>query len=423
MMSFNIQKLSTALCCARGVGKFEFWMKYAMAKADLAEVTSVTRQHWAKLVSVAGARETAREAPVMRAMGVAFHRLSQGRSTAVVDAVTDAIRDTDEWAAVHRDTITSIFQSIAMRPPSDDELVELWSVGDADTLAERISDMQLDDVGSHIRCDEDRSDARDNGDTTMVDDAWMNAFENCYGRDPTVHEYIRLRPVGLNLSECARAHKECFVAMRDVYRQFYDRSLEEREFVKKYIPDAVIGQRPSLVDDERDRALQTDVYRDAMLSRLSQLYAIMSGDSLSDEEVVHLFSQRVKGNQLPLDTDELNTIVAEYVSVGESLRESIRKIFRTYLDRDAHTDEIDDWLPKFRMKPGASDSLKRDLASGHEFHSVIIDIISDANPQMSRRDRFRVLGDILQGHSSELQNLSSADDLISLIKQHCHTEA
>ena len=392
-----------------------FVMKFAMVKADPVEVTKVVRQQWADLVSVAGARETTRDAPVMRALANAFHRLSQGRGTDIASAVTEEIHNSDEWTSAHKDTITSMFLSMVGRPPSSQETTALWSTYDTDELADQISDMQPNS-DSRARDEDSPMDPEDDA----VDDSWMANFEQCYGRDASVYEYIKLRPTSLDMTTCAQRHKECFAAMREVYRQYFDQVLEEREFVKRYVPVALTSG-PSLVEDERDRALCTDAYRDAMLSRLSELYAMMSGDNLLDKEVAYLFEERVKGKQLPLDTEELNTIVAEYVNIGESLRAEIQKVFRAYMSRDAHTDEVDAWLPRFRMESGALKSLKSDLACSHEFHSVVTDIISSSNPHLSRREKFRILGEVLKVRAEDLRKLSSVDEIHALISPLCAT--
>ena len=388
-------------------------MKFSMVIANPMEITALVRQKWAELVSGVGARETTRDAPVMRAMASAFHQVSHGQCD-FTSAVIEAIRGTDEWAHVHKDTIASMFKSMTGRLPSDEETTLLWDSHNTDELAERISDMQVDT--DCLSAEDDASRAN------MVDEDWMAEFERCYGRDSSVYEYVRLRPMNLDINTCATTHNECFHAMREVYRQYFDKALEERDFVKWYVPD-VLTSGLTLVKDERNKALCTDTYCDAMLSRLSQLYAIMSGDKLSEKEVAHLFRERVKGKELPLDTEELNTIVAEYVSVGESLCAEIQDIFRAYLSRDAHYDETDAWLPRFRMEGGAHAALKRQLSSSHEFHSVIIDIVSECNTHMSRRDKFRILGEILSKHASELENLASADDIRALVAPICNDEA
>ena len=113
----------------------------------------------------------------------------------------------------------------------------------------------------------------------------------------------------------------------------------------------------------------------------------------------------------------------QYVSVGESLCSEIQTIFRAYLSRNAHCDETDVWLPRFRMEGGAHGALKRELAASHEFHSVIIDIISDRGPHLSRRDKFGILTEILSTHAKDLQNLSSVDDIHALVNPICANEA
>ena len=247
-----------------------------MVKANPVEVTALVRQQWAELVSVSGARETNRDAPVMRAMASTFLQLSNGQCDDITSVVCDAIRSTDEWAKVHKDTIASMFESMTGRLPSDTETATLWYTYNTDELAERISDLQFE--GDHPE-----DECKDN--PNSVDESWMTEFASCYGRDSSVYEYVRLRPMNLDIGTCASTHKECFSAMREVYRQYFDRTLEERDFVKRYVPN-VLTSGLSLVEEERSNALCTDTYCDAMLSRLSELYAIMSGDNLSDKEVV-----------------------------------------------------------------------------------------------------------------------------------------
>lgn len=387
-----------------------------------AEVSTVLRQRWAEEVSAVGARDTSRDAPVMRALQSAIEAMPNIELATVEELVDSVICDTDDWKKVHRQTISTLYESIRGFEPPDSDVEKLWRERDMDRLAERISDMSVDSPCSAVRDDSDddaadqidRPEAKDAED---VDDAWMAEFADAYGRDATVYEYVRLRPMDMPLNETAQEHRRVFYAMREVYLQYFDRQLDEIEFVRRYVPLA-LADGTTLVESERQRALDTAEYQQAMLSRLTQLYAMMSGENLSETECAHLFDTRVREKRLPLDTEELSDIVAEYVNASESMRTTIQTIFKTYLDREAHFDELSAWLPRLRMRPDQQTLLRHELADSHEFHAVLAEIICTQDPHKSRRDQFRTLGEVVRSSGEDLKGVQTADDLRRIVARY-----
>ena len=236
-----------------------------MAASTPAEIMAVMRREWSENVSVTGSEETSSEAPVVVAFRRAKDLLHRRVETDVKTAVLSAMRETSEWTEAHRDNIRCLFDTLTGRQPTRDEIDAVWNARDQDELVTQIMERDADGY-------DDADDMRtgDDDDTSCkkqvdIDEDWMDTFRDAYGREPSVYEYVRLRNIqGLDLMACANAHRDCFGAMRDVHKQYFDRVLEEHDFVKQYVPEALTAG-DDLVRLERERALSTPEYREAML--------------------------------------------------------------------------------------------------------------------------------------------------------------
>ena len=391
------------------------------------QLMAIVRKEWAANVCAAGARQTGSDAPVVAAFRRAWDTTSNGQSISPDTAAKRAVQDSSEYREAHKKSIISIFSSICGHMPAPEVISQLAQMEDATEVAEAVVNMQdtsdkaestpEEAEGSsvvHIAEAHDVPEPPEDKHEKEVDTDWMDAFAQAYGRDPMVHEYVLLRPLDIGLTEAASLHTECMHGMMRVFKQFLDTNLTEADFVKAFVPQ-ILTEGMALVSRVRADALQEPQYRKAMLGRLSHLHAVLCGETLSEREADFLFDTQVKGKELPLDTDELNSLVIDFVNVGETIRRDIKGIFAAYLQRDAEVDEVEAWIPACRMTEGATERLKEQLADSHEFHSVLSDAISSQSPSMSRRDIFKTMAHLLHNCRAQLLNLSCPQDLQQII--------
>jgi hypothetical protein len=139
------------------------------------------------------------------------------------------------------------------------------------------------------------------------------------------------------------------------------------------------------------------------------------GCELSDEESKYLFEKDVLDEELPLDTEQLNDVVAAFVRRGEDIKEKVGSIFDIYLRREADRDEIDAWVFPFRTQSCAEADLRSELVSGHEFHSVLTDTIRDRIPELRSRELFRRLSEALD--MPQLRAVQSRYDMDGMLEK------
>ena len=365
---------------------------------------AMLRHRWAQSVSVAGARETAADSAIYQTFKSACQDLANGKHSCVSAAVESAMRTSEEWKKAHASAIRDMFASIHGREPSAQEVREVWGISDPEQLADTISDMVVPDTGESAAPSPD----------DVVDEDWIQAFEDAYGREPMVREYLQMRGADLDLDECASLHKTTCESMRSVYRRYFDEPLSEQDFIRKYLT-RMLEKGGGVVEEVRDASLCDPKYKHAMLERLSHLYGMISGEDMDDAESAHVFEKEVKGKKLPLDTEDLNNIVADYVFRGEQLRAEVRRVFMLYLGREAQQDELDKWVPAARVDETQIGALKSQLSRCHEFYAVLADMIDAQSPGINRRERSRVLSGILEGNKGDLAKIEKPDDLIQII--------
>ena len=378
------------------------------------------RAFWNEHVGAAGAEDTGADAPVVKAFRTAWNNVNSGNATCE-NAVAEAVWASSEWQDAHRRVVVDLFHSIAECMPSESTLSALLQVRDVEEVARRIVDFK--DGGEDViagNANENSQKQRGStpepcspDDTPMVDEEWLRSFEQAFGRDAFVHEYVLVRPMDDELRSLFARHKQAFERMRSVHAKYLDETLTEQQFVKSYVPR--IYHSIDVPDDVRREALRRPQYRTAMQARLSSLHLIACGCELSDDESNYLFEKDVFEKELPLDTEELNDVVAAFVRRGEEIKEQVGTIVDVYLRRDAERDEIDAWVFPFLTQSCAEDDLRTELVSGHEFHSVLTDTIRERTPDLRSRELFRRLSEALD--LPELRTVKSRYDLDSMLEK------
>ena len=384
------------------------------------EVMNVVRELWRNEVCASAAKETNPDAAVVRAFRDARTRLEASEDLGVREAVELAVHSTDEWKSEHEQMVRDMYLSVHDTEIGDDELGSLANMTDGEKIAEKIVDMTPSKQGaarevSPAPNEVTASDgvAEEVQSAEQVDECWLHAFAEAYGRDAYVHEYVLVRDMGGDLVRHARTHREAFDGLRAVHTQYLGEDLSESDFVKTYIPRALT--QTDIVGEVRTASIKRPKYRQAMVARLSHLHAVLCGAELAEDEATFLFEREVLDKRLPLDTDALNDVVTDFVMHGESLRTVIKGLYGAYLGRDAELDEVDEWLFDFRKTLDDSKSLlRKQLCECHEFHAVIIDMIKSNQPDLRTSDMFRLLDKALT--TADFMLIDTVSDLYQALK-------
>jgi hypothetical protein len=383
--------------------------------ANPGDVMKRVREYWGEHVSGLGSADTGPDAPVVQAFRSAWSAVQSG-SSPVDSAVSKAVQSTPQWKDAHRSAVEDIFMSITDRQPSEATLDEITKITDMDEVARRVVDLQApseDASSTRASANVCGGDVPPELSQPMVDETWIEEFADCYGRDPFVHEYVLVRPIGGDLGVLGKAHHKAFERLRTVHSQYLDENLTEQDFVKTYVPRVYHSQ--DVPDDVRRDALRRPQYRTAMESRLSSLHLVACGRELSQEEAKYLFEKDVLDKELPLDTDELNNVISAFVQRGEEVRVRVNKLMDLYLQRDADHDEVDVWVFPFRTQADAESSLRSTLISSNEFHAVLADNIRSHNVNIQTREVFRRLETALS--QADLASIESRYDLEDVLEK------
>lgn len=351
--------------------------------SDPSDVMKLVREFWRESVGLAGSNDMGPEAPVVVAFRAAWAKIQDGRS--ISDSIADSVRATSEWKNAHRSVVSDIYESIMGRLPGSEEIESLEMSHDADEIARRVVALQDADNENHAS-PEGHGPLVSAGEPEIEED-WMHAFADAFGRDPFVHEYVLVRPMAGDLKARAKTHALAFQQMRDIHIQYLDERISEQTFVKLYVPR--IYKEEGVPESVRKIALRRPEYREAMRSRLSSLHMVASGRDLSQHEADYLFDTTVLQKELPLDTGELNDVVSEFVRRGEEIRARIAHLIDVYLRREPDCDEVDDWVFAFRTSSDADHRLRQELIAGREFHAVLASTILYHLPDMRPRELYR----------------------------------
>lgn len=389
------------------------------------EVMRQVREYWHEHVGSESANEVGTGAPVVQAYQHAWRLITSG--TARKEAVEQAVRQSDQWKIARKGMINDLFTTIMEREPTEEEVEGLVALpletSDTAELARRIVDMRdncivhtghpvgFEDAPSDLgyRSKDDKLEGTHASD--RVDTEWMESFHSAYDRDPFVHEYVLVRPMQGSLSVLAKRHKEMFYSLRNVHLQFMDEPLDEAAFVKIYVPR--IYNEEDVPSRVKAQALRDPKYRQAMEDRLSSLHLITAGRKLEQQETDFVFENHVFQRELPLDTDDLQTIVSSFVEQGESIQSKISNLYRMYLGRDADEDEVDAWIFPFRISQNAEADLRQQLVKSHEFHSVMAELIRESDPGLKSRDVFKLLDRVLE--CPDLVHVNNRHDIDAVI--------
>lgn len=387
------------------------------------------RAFWEEHVSAHGAHNTGPDAAVVGAIRAAWESVQNGHEPR--EAAAQAVRATDAWKAAHTAVVHRLYESITGREADQDTARALFNILDHDEIARRIlqahskASGSADSVALHCQddaagpgldpCRDDKV-SRETQTASFVDTRWMAAFAKAYGRDPFVHEYVYVMPMEADLVDLAATHDRTCAQLMDVHRRFLDEDLSEGDIVKRYVPALYHGE--SLADDVKREALRRPEYRDAMSKRIGSLHLVMCGRELSDEESAYLFDHQIKGCELPLDTDDLNGVLIQFVSEGEAIRKRVSDIIQTYLAREADDDEITPWVFAWRTDAAGTEArLRVRMIENREFHAVLADTLrADSGGSNKPRDIFAAVDRALL--DPDMRTVESRYDVDEVLRRH-----
>lgn len=357
------------------------------------------RSAWSDLVGDGSHLDTAHDSALIQAFRTCWKKYEDlGRCGNVDEMVAATIMGTERWREVHVQRVTDMYHSIKGTDPSEYQVQRLLTVSDPEELAELIMGMDAEST--------------DAAPATTVDDEWIDEFCKWYKREPYVHEYIFLRGLDESLQDLARLHNDAFGAMAHVHVRYLGQEITEGEFVRRYVPSALL--KPEIADNVARDALGRPEYKRAMVGRLSHLHSVLCGTEPSSDEVQYLFETQVLHKGLPLDTEELNDIVAGFIYQGEEIGRHIQRLYLAYLARDAEPDEVDEWVFQLRSRPDdAMRELREHLSSSHEFHEVVANIIRNGVANIKTSDVFKRLK--VCTSTATFNSIETHDDLLQAI--------
>ena len=231
-----------------------------------------------------------------------------------------------------------------------------------------------------------------------VDDAFVDEFNEWFGRDPTVHDYFRVRELMVSRYSAWDALHAAYVVqyqyMRATHRDYLADPLSEAQFSRLYLPLALTD--PEMPQRHRDSVLGSEGYRVNMCARLDFLHKTLFGEELTPEEAEYIFVKDVRAERLELQSDRLNASVMAFAEQTMQLYSTIGKLYQERLGRQPEDDEVKSVLQAFRVdEASATDALQRFLTRSLEYREVLRTAIVAANPGISVPAVFKKLEAVL----------------------------
>lgn len=230
-----------------------------------------------------------------------------------------------------------------------------------------------------------------------VDEAWMAEFAAAYGREPSVHEYVRLRNLQAQTFEtlaCVRErHARAYAAFEATHRDYLGERLTEADFARRHLPAALGG---GVAAAHRAQILASAGYRDTMRARLGALHKTLFGEALTDAECALLFERDVLSRELALQSGELNDVVVAFAEETTRLCERVAAVYRACLGREPEEAERRAALHPFRVdEAAAAERLRARLTGSLEYREVLRAEAVCRRPDLSVPAVFRLLERVL----------------------------
>jgi hypothetical protein len=333
--------------------------------------------------------------------GVVAKAIERGACEDVDGFITSELKKSTAWRRFHSELINDMHEALYGGPATAAVVGNLLETcDDADQIATRLKRLRGHDGAAPIVSD---------CAAPLVDESWIDEFIGAYGRHPHVHEYVHLRRLCKDLPSQAEEQREACSAVRDVHARYLDQNLSKADFARTYLLRSL---------NERDlaaRVLKWAVHRPeyatAMKQRIAAVYESQSGDRLPDAEIEHVFDTTVFPSELPLDTDELNGVIRDYIRRGDEISAEIRRVFDLYLQREAQTEEVAEWHFRMRVDPSAKNSMRKKLVGSLEFHHVLGKTVRQQRPGVPAPQLFAVLASALE-RESELLGAEEKHDFV-----------
>jgi len=319
--------------------------------------------------------------------------------------VWDAVRATPEWREWRLARIKQV-ADLCGRTLSDSQVAALMDDGASVTVNDLREVIEALDLAEVVKAEEALDEQAfavaplDDGPEpdADVDEDFVADFAHWFGRDPTVHDYVRVRKLlGTAYTQWDALHAAYAISyqmMRTTHRDYLGEDLTEAEFAKRYVPLALTD--PELPPRHRDGVLASEGYRVNMCARLNALQKTLFGDELTPEESDYIFAKYVRTERLELQSDRLNAIMMAFAEQTMQLYATIGTLYHERLGRAPEDDEVKSVLQSFRVdEASAKDALQHFLTRSLEYREVLRAAIVSANPGITVPAVFKKLEAVL----------------------------
>jgi hypothetical protein len=343
-----------------------------------------------------------RDALVNRVLAEGVRVAMSGRPYTAA-SLNEAIRSDEEWVTFQKDRIMKI-AGMCEKELTAESVDKLMAFEGFDAIrcametlqdhADAPAEPEAEPAG--VCCSVTGSAASYSEAAEEVDEDWLEEFEQAYGREAFVHEYVLVRRLGVPLTELYKRHFQMYQTISDMQRSYLDKHLTESEFVKTFVPailtdDGVVARYLSDV-------LRSEDYHDNMCSRLQTVHRALYGEPMTQEESSYLFNKKVLAERLTLQCERLNEIVMDFAKETEDLGFKVIEVYNCWLDRGPDTWEVKECLPLFREDiDKATNNLKERLVASLEFNDLLKRIIQEKAPRLTQAEVFRTLGKLTTG--------------------------
>lgn len=218
-------------------------------------------------------------------------------------------------------------------------------------------------------------------------ETFVNAFEDVYGRNMNVREYLLYRQqlakatdVSSTIQGLRTQHMEMFTKVRDVVYNYLGYQIDENYFIKNYLKDI---NTDNFLEELKVSIIASEEYEDKMKDRLHVLYKQLYDEDLKDMDQKYIF-KKIKVEGFELMNEELNTFIVDFKNETDHIVERIFRIFIDVYDREPDVNEIEHFVAVYRDNLGVQQYedidvvIDKDLRSSLEYHDVIKRKIKDA---------------------------------------------
>jgi hypothetical protein len=177
-----------------------------------------------------------------------------------------------------------------------------------------------------------------------------------------------------------------------MYTDYVNKTINRDYFTKMYIGTF---ERPDFEANLRDALISSNVYVTQMtkciIDRYSRTYDVVP----HYEDVEHLVRKLRFGKVKLSVVDVISNVIAEFENESVAMYDEIDKEYRQYLDREGDHIEISQDVRDYRAGRLDVDGLRNRIIKSLEFHDVVKAHITKVKANITKRDLFATLAEII----------------------------